>query len=329
MSIVLTILLAVILIFLSAAFSGLNIGLMMVKPEELALKKKQGDNIAARVYEYRKNGNYLIVCVLLGNVAVISILTLVLNEATGSFSQGLLGSVIAGVATTLLVTAFGEILPQSLFSQRGYRLTRHFFWLLDSIFIIFWPIAKPTSILLDRWIGKELPSLYSHEDFEHMIHEHANHELSSIDLDESRIVTGALSFSQKKVKDIITPMDKVFVLKHDETIDSQLARHIRRSGHSRLPVKNAKNEYVGVVLVKDLIGSDLPVPVGHVYRDRLFDIYENSSLDTALSRCIQTKNHLFVATDAKGIPTGIITLEDIMEEILSQEIEDEYDTPVE
>lgn len=301
----------------------------MVKPEELALKKKQGDDVAARVYEYRKNGNYLIVCVLLGNVAVISILTLVLNEATGSFSQGLLGSIIAGAATTLLVTAFGEILPQSLFSQRGYRLTRHFFWLLDTIFIIFWPIAKPTSILLDKWIGKELPSLYSHADFEHMIHEHAKHEMSSIDFDESRIVTGALRFSKKKVKDIITPMDKVLMMELDEMIDSQVARRIRLSGHSRLPVRNARGEYVGVVLVKDLIGSELPVPVGHIYRDRLFDIYENSSLDTALSRCMQTKNHLFVATDAKGIPTGIITLEDIIEEILSQEIEDEFDTPVE
>lgn len=326
MSILITIVLAALLIFLSAAFSGLNIGLMMVKPEELALKKKQGDEVAARVHRYRKNGNYLIVCVLLGNVAVISMLTLVFNHATGSFSEGLMGSIIAGTATTLLVTAFGEILPQSLFSQRGYRLTRHFFWLLDIIFVIFWPIAKPTSMLLDRWIGKELPSLYSHADFEHMIYEHAKHELSPIDLEESRIVAGALRFSKKKVKDIATPINKVFMVELDDTIDSVMARRIRRSGHSRLPVKNANGEFVGVVLVKDLIGKGLPVPVGHIYRDRLFDIYENSSLDTALSRCTQTKNHLFVVTDGKGVPTGIITLEDIIEEILSRKIEDEYDT---
>lgn len=78
-----TILLAAALLFLSAAFSGLNIGLMMVRPEDLKRKAAQGDAVARKVYKYRKNGNYLITCVLLCNVSVVSMLTLVLDNAGG------------------------------------------------------------------------------------------------------------------------------------------------------------------------------------------------------------------------------------------------------
>ena len=190
--------------FLSSAFSGLNIGLLMARPDELKRKVRQGDDVARRVLKYRENGNYLIVCVLFGNVSVISALSIVLESVAGGIA--------AGVITTLLVTAFGEILPQSLFSHRGYRLTRYFFWLLDSVFILLWPIAKPISMLLDRWIGRELPSIYSHADFEDMILEHAEHEMSEIDHDEGQIVAGALRFSKKSVKDIMTPIAEAFVI---------------------------------------------------------------------------------------------------------------------
>ena len=64
----LVLVLAVLLLFLSGAFSGLNVGLMMVKPADLKRKAKRGDQLAQRVYRYRKDGYYLIFCILLGNV---------------------------------------------------------------------------------------------------------------------------------------------------------------------------------------------------------------------------------------------------------------------
>src|SRR4051812_3690827 len=123
MSLPLTILIAALLLLFGAIFSGLNIGLMMVRPAELKRKAAHGDKLAEQLYRYRKDGTYLIVCVLLGNVAVISTLTLLLE----SVSTG----IIAGVTTTLLVTVFAEIVPQTIFVRRGYKFSRHFFWLLD------------------------------------------------------------------------------------------------------------------------------------------------------------------------------------------------------
>lgn len=311
-----TVIVVIILLFLSAAFSGLNIGLMMARPEELRRKMARGDEVAKKVYRYRKNGNYLIVCVLLGNVAVISAMSLVM----GSVANG----VVAGVVTTLLVTAFGEILPQSLFSQRGWSLTRYFFWLLDVIFVVLWPIAKPTSLLLDRWVGRELPKIYTHDDFIAMIEEHAKHDLSSIDYDESRIVSGALGFSHQTVADEMTPIENVIWIEQDHKMTQSLVAKLRKSGHSRIPTKDSQGRFSGVLLVKDLIGRPLGQVVSCYHRETLHDIQSQSSLDTALKRFIHTKSHMFIVLDDEQ-PVGIITLEDVIESILRWEIDDEFD----
>ena len=293
---------AAVLLALSGLFSGLNIGLMMARPDDLKRKARQGDKIAARVYRYRKDGYYLIFCILLGNMT---------------------NGVVGGLIATLLITMFGEILPQAIFSQRGYRFVRYFFWLLDVIYVLFWPLAQPMSKLLNRWLGKEMPQLYSHQELEEIIHEHAVRSDSPVDYDESRIAAGALQFSKKTAGDLVTPMSEVFVVDLDDELDATLLAQIKHAGHSRIPVQS-DGELVGVLYVKDVVGRDLPLPISQLYRDKIYDIDKRSRLDTVLSRFIQTHNHLFVVMDDEA-ELGIITLEDVIEEILDQEIEDEYD----
>ena len=304
---------AALLLVLSGSFSGLNIGLMMARPDDLRRKARQGDVIAARVYRYRKDGYYLIFCILLGNVGVNTAMSILL----GNMTNGVIGGLIA----TLLITMFGEILPQAIFTQRGYRFVRHFFWLLDVIYVLFWPLARPMSRLLNRWLGKETPQLYSHQELEQIIHEHAERSDSPVDYDESRIASGALQFSKKTAGDLVTPMDEVFTVELDDELDATLLAQIKHAGHSRIPVR-ADGRLVGILYVKDVAGRELPI--SQLYRDKIHDIDARSRLDTVLSRFIQTRNHLFVVMDDEN-ELGIITLEDVIEEILDQEIEDEYD----
>lgn len=308
-----------VLLVFSGTFSGLNIGMMMLRPEDLERKAREGDEIAKRVYRYRKNGNYLITCVLLANVAVVSAFTLVL--------ESLVGGLIAGAITTVLVTIFGEIVPQSIFSRRGYRLTRYFFRLLDLIFILLWPLAKPISLILDRYIGSESPLIYSHTELIHLVNDHAKHSQGTIDHDEGRIMVGALKFSQKSAGEVATPLKKVVAVELEDSLDAALVNMIKRQGHSRLPVVNSDKKFVGILYVKDILGRKLPTPVSHVYREKIYSVPSSTALDTALSRFIQTKSHLFLVIDDEqhGKPVGILTLEDVIEEIINREIEDEHD----
>ena len=303
MSDVLLLMMAAVLLVLSGSFSGLNIGLMMARPDDLKRKARHGDVIAARVYRYRKDGYYLIFCILLGNVGVNTAMSILL----GNMTNGVVGGLIA----TLLITMFGEILPQAIFTQCGYQITRYFFWLLDVIYVLFWPLARPMSKLLNRWVGKEAPQLYSHQELEQIIHEHAERSDSPVDYDESRIAAGALQFSKKTAGDLVTPMNEVFTVELDDELDATLLAQIKHAGHSRIPVRDDERR-------------ELPLPVSQLYRDKIHDIDARSRLDTVLSRFIQTRNHLFVVMDDET-ELGIITLEDVIEEILDQEIEDEYD----
>lgn len=311
---------SLLLLLLGAAFSGLNIGLMMVRPAELKRKAAHGDAVAARLYRYRKNGTYLIVCVLLGNVAVISILSLLLASVTGGIA--------AGIITTLTVTIFAEIVPQTIFVRKGYQFSRHFFWLLNSIFVLFWPVARPLTALLGRLLGEELPTIFTREELTHLVDEHAKEhsETSGIDIDESRIVSGALHYSTVPAREVMTPLSQVDQVEADDIIDMALLARLKRPGHSRFPVYDPEGaQYVGILYMKDILGETLPVPVSHVYRDRIFDVPDDSPLDTVLSRFIQTKSHLFMVNDANDRTTGIITIEDVIEEILNREIADEFD----
>lgn len=319
MSEILLFVVAAVLLSLSGAFSGLNIGLMMARPDDLKRKAEQGDKIAARVYRYRKDGYYLIFCILLGNVGVNTAMSILL----GNITSGIVGGLIA----TALITCFGEIFPQAIFSQRGYRFTRYFFWLLDVVYVLFWPLAKPMAALLNRWIGKETPSLYTHGELEQIIHEYAVHAESPVDFDESRIASGALQFSKKTAADIATPIDDVVAVELDDELDATLVSHLKQAGHSRVPVCS-DGELVGLLYVKDLVGQELPLPVSQAYRDKIHDIDARSHLDTVLSRFIQTRSHLFVVVDADDQQVGIVTLEDVIEEILKREIEDEFDNEI-
>lgn len=313
----LTIIVAIILLILSGSFSGLNIGMMMARPDDLRRKAAHGDRIAERVYRYRKDGYYLIFCILLGNVGVNTSLAIIL----GSVTSGVIGGLIA----TALITAFGEILPQAIFSQRGYRLTRYFFWLLDIVYVLFWPVATPVSRLLSRWIGKEPPQLYTHEELQHIVHEHAEHSDSPVDRTESQIISGALSFSRQRVYQVMTPLDNVTAVQHDDTLTEAIVDRLHKSGHSRIPVQGAGGRFVGVVYMKDLAGVPLPVPVSRVYRDTIHDIDHESWLDTALNRFTQTRSHIAYVEGEDGEPIGILTLEDVIEQIIQRPIIDEHD----
>ncbi len=312
---------AFILLLLGAIFSGLNIGLMMVRPAELKRKAKQGDKVAARLYHYRKDGTYLIVCILLGGTAVVAAMSLIL--------ESVFGGIIAGIITTGLVTIIGEILPQTIFVRYGYRFSRYFFWLLDIIFILFYPVAKPLTMLLDRLLGEELPNIYSREELTHLVEEHAHTDDSTIDVDESRIVRGALQYSTLRAGDIMTPINDADVVTIKDCIDASLLSRLKRYGHSRFPVLDeGSQDYLGILYMKDLLGEELPLPVSRAYRDKIYDVPIGSPLDTLLSRFIQTKSHLFLVRDSEDSVVGIITIEDVIEKILNRDIADEFD-PVE
>ncbi len=308
-----------ILIIFSALFSGLTLGYFSLNRNDLLRKAKLGDKLAKQVYSVRKNGNLLLCTLLFSNVAVNAALSIYL----GSITSG----VAAGMIATFLIVIFGEILPQAIFSRYALIIGAKLSWVVKFFIFIFYPITFPVAYTLNKILGDELATIYSKRELIKMIEEHEDNPDSEIDEDEERIIKGALSFSDKKVKSIMTPKKEIVGFSSDHMLNREVLEAIIKSGHSRIPVfKGDTTNIISVLYAKDLIDEITHNrKVGEVARKNVIFVPENKLLDDLLNDFKQTKNHLFVVINKKSEVTGLVTIEDVLEEILGLEIIDEFD----
>lgn len=304
------------LLALSALFSGLTLGLMSLGPHELKRKMALGDVRAKKIYAVRKRGNLLLVTLLVGNVASISAMSIFLD----SISSGL----VAGIATTALITVFGEILPQAVFSRYALKLGSSISWLVQGIMFVLYPVAAPLAWILDKSLGDELPTLYSRKELVGILQEHGGNILKT---DEERIARGALTFSEKKIKEVMTPRFMVTGIEQDRVLDRKTIEELRHSGYSRIPVYDETLDHVtGMLFAQQLIDpATHGQTVAEVCTKDVYFVNEDANLDHALNAFIKTKNHLFMVVNGFSEFVGIIAIEDVLEEILGVEIVDEFD----
>ena len=314
-----TYLIVIILISFSALFSGLTLGLMGLNAAELKRKMSLGDKDAAKVYAVRKRGNLLLTTLLIGNVAINSTLAIFL----GSIASGL----VAGLAATGLIVIFGEIIPQAIFSRFALLLGARIAWLVKIIIFILLPITWPIAWILNKTLGDELATIYSKRELVKIIEEHEDSKESDVRVEEERIAIGALTFSNKKVKDVMTPRAAVVAFETSRRVDKSVLEVVRESGHSRFPVYQEKIDAVtGILYSKELLGDNkLNKKVHEVANKKTFFVNEDDKLVNVFNNFLKTHNHLFVVRNEFGGFVGIITLEDVLEEIIKSEIMDEYD----
>lgn len=315
------IIIVVSLVLLSGCFSGLTLGFFSLNLTSLERKMKLGDHRAVKVYPIRKNGNLLLCTLLLGNVAVNSAMAIFLgNIATG---------VVAGLMATGLIVVFGEIIPQAVFSRYALSLGSQTVWLVKLFIFLLFPIAKPMAWALDKLLGDELGTIWSKKEIEEIIRYHEDNIDSEIDADEERILLGALAFSNLTAEMIATPRPVVFMIPSNAILNPALIESIKNSGFSRIPVFNYENaeDIVGVIIIRDLLGLDAQAgeSISNYVRPEVLSIRKDMKLDDLLNHFLNKKKHLASLYNEFGTFVGVITLEDIIEEILKAEIVDEGD----
>ncbi len=309
----------IVLLTLSALFSGLTLGLMSLSAHELKRKSELGDEDAKKVYPLRKRGNLLLTTLLVGNVSV--------NAALSIFLGSITSGVLAGIIATMLIVVFGEIIPQAVFSRFALKLGAKATPLVSFTMYLLYPVTLPIAWLLNKTLGDELPTIYSKQELVKIVEEHEDAKESDLDQDEERIIKGALTFSDKKVRDIMTPHTVVTAFDAEEEVDNSLFNKVKESGLSRFPVFEKEwNRVVGILFSSDLIGiTPKSKKVKDLMRRRIHELSESESLDNALDTFLNTRKHLAIVRDEFGGFSGVITLEDILEEIIRTEIVDERD----
>jgi metal transporter CNNM len=166
----------------SALFSGLNLAVFSLSQLRLQIEVDGGNADAARVLELRKNSNQVLATIIWGNISNNVLLTLL--------SDSVLAGVSAFLFSTIVITLFGEIFPQAYFSRNALRMTARFLPFFNFYRVVLFPLAQPTAMLLDWWLGKEGISYLREQDVRSLI---ARSAASGGDL--SRLeATGARNF---------------------------------------------------------------------------------------------------------------------------------------
>lgn len=307
-----------LLVGLSALCSGLNIALMSLDVPDLERKAKSGNHMAHRVLPLRRNVHLTLGSILLVNVAAVSATSLVLETRLEGW--------LAGLLATLLIVIFGEIFPQAWFAPRALRLCSRLSGVLKLMIVLTYPVSKPLQILLDGLFGKQKRQLHTRNELSLLITEHLGHDESELDEDEVEIIRGALQLSEKRVKSIMTPIKKVYWLRQDTLIDAAKIDEIKEKGWSRIPVFNEDlTVCAGILIMKDLVDEDFDNHPRNIAQLQLHPskvIGSMTALDTLFRKFIAARTHLMpVEKDDHVI--GVVTIEDLFEEILGHEIEDE------
>ena len=310
-----------VLIALSALFSGLTLGLLSLDVHTVKRQAESGNRDAERVYPIRRQGNLLLSTLLLGNVAV--------NASLSVFLGTIASGVVAGIVATAAIFVFGEIIPQAVISRHALWFGARTAWFVRVAILIFYPVTFPIACLLDKLLGEELPTIYSTHELMQIISEHEDSEHSQIDQDEERIVHGALQFSHRRVEEVMTKKKDVASFAVSDVMDESLREKIADLGYSRFPVyKDNKNTIVGILYAKDLLIEDEHVTIGdaeEAFEDSYLVARPHEFLDVTLARMLKSKQHICIVQTAERTLLGLITLEDIIEEIIQHEIEDEDD----
>ncbi|XP_049821348.1 unextended protein isoform X2 [Aethina tumida] len=324
----------IICLSFSSLFSGLNLGLMSLDKTELKILCNTGTSkerkYAKVIQPVRETGNYLLCSILLGNVFVNSIFTILLDDLTSGL--------IAVIFSTLAIVMFGEISPQAVCSRHGLAIGAKTIWITKVVMVITFPLSYPISKFLDCILGEEIGNVYTRERLKELVKVTTGE--NDLDKDEVNIISGALELRKKTVSEVMTKIEDVFMLDYEAVLDFETVSEIMKSGYSRVPVYEGNRQNIVTMLyIKDLafVDPDDNTPLKTLcqfYQNPCNFVFEDVTLDVMFKIFKDgNKGHMAfvhrVNNEGEGDPfyetVGLITLEDVIEELIQAEIMDETD----
>ncbi|XP_061492105.1 metal transporter CNNM2 isoform X2 [Rhineura floridana] len=280
-----------LLLCLSGMFSGLNLGLMALDPMELRIVQNCGTekekNYAKRIEPVRRQGNYLLCSLLLGNVLVNTTLTILLDDIAGS-------GLVAVVVSTIGIVIFGEIVPQAICSRHGLAVGANTIFLTKFFMMMTFPASYPVSKLLDCVLGQEIGTVYNREKLLEMLR--VTDPYNDLVKEELNIIQGALELRTKTVEDVMTPLRDCFMITAEAVLDFNTMSEIMESGYTRIPVfEGDRSNIVDLLFVKDLafVDPDDCTPLKTItrfYNHPLHFVFNDTKLDAMLEEFKKADN---------------------------------------
>ena len=316
------ILILIILLIFSGFFSSAETALFSISKARAIHMAKGKGQINALIMKMKEDPHRLLSTILIGNIIV----NVGASALATAITINLVSSNAVGIATgvmTFLILIFGEIFPKSIATRNNVLIAKlvilPIFWLS----IIFYPMIVLLNFI-PRVTGKIQKKQNVTEEELLTIVEVVEKE-GEIKEEERELIHNIFEFDDTAASEILTPRADMFVIDANDELD---IKEVVKSGFTRIPVIDGDIDHVlGILNIKDLLMhqamSDEPADVRQIMREAYF-VPENKKLDNLLQQFKKRKQHMAIVVDEHGGVSGLITLEDALEEIVG-EIVDETD----
>ena len=319
-----------ILVVLSALLSGSEVAMFSISNKQRFDLEDQNKNANKRVLTLLKEPKKLLATILIANnfinVSIVMASNFVFNNLIieGSISDTM-NFIIQVIVITFLILLFGEVIPKVYANNYNLKFSKFMAIPLQLLKKLFYPISQilvNSTNLIDKRIEKRKESIQANE-LEHAL----NLTVDSVDNeDEKKILEGIVKFGNTDVKQIMTPRTDVISFEIT-TPFNELMSELKEIKYSRIPVfEDSFDKIKGILFAKDLLGKmnekkNFKWP--NLLREPKF-VPENKKLDDLLKEFQEEKTHIAIVVDEYGGSSGIVSLEDVLEEIVG-EITDEFD----
>lgn len=317
------IILLIVLLFLSGFFSSAETALFSISNTKARHIEKDEGRSGALIKKMKDDPHKLLSTILIGNnivnVGASAIATAITIEMFSNYAVGLATGVM-----TILILVFGEVIPKSLATRNNIMIAKLIIFPIYWLSILFAPLIFFLNFI-PKLTGKikKRPSVTQEE---LMTFVEVVEEEGEINEEEKELIHNIFEFDDTNASEIMTPRADMFVIDvNDGPLDLKL---IADSGFTRIPVIDGEIDHVvGILNIKDLLlyqsTSKEPVDVKSLMRTPYF-VPENKKIDKLFNQFKKRKNHIAIIVDEHGGVSGLITLEDVLEELVG-EIRDETD----
>lgn len=310
--------------FLETAFTALR----LFKVKELKVSFSRYHKLFS---SWEENPQRILITILIANNFAHVLCSVLIAQ----LMRGLLGNVgvIIGVpVATITILIFGEIIPKSVAKAHNETIFKAFLWLINLLFHLFYPVVSFLLFVANFFftkLGKGHILDKQHEDISEKEIEFLidySDEKGLIEAEKSEMLQNIFSLGQTTVDEIMVPKTDMILLDINSTIDEAM-NSFTKFHFSRLPVYEGKEDnIVGLILQKDIfemLSKNEKKPLKELVRSMLF-VPESKKINQLLSEFLHKKMHMAILIDEYGGVVGLVTLEDVLEEIVG-EIRDEHE----
>ena len=317
-----------VLIGLSGFFSGLEVALVGVRKSKVVQLFNEGKKGSKALHKLKMNPIWMMSSVNLGNNLVnVGASALATSLAIRLFGDDGLG--IAVGIMTFLILVFGEITPKTYCNANSTKIALRYAPVLLAFSYVFYPVVKFFEIITRGVVkmtgSSSTPPPITEEEIKGVIDQGL--EEKALEKDEMELVHGALKFDDTVIRSVMTPRTKMFTLNAKMLLFEALPQ-INQSGHSRIPIYgDTSDDIVGFIHVRDVLKElerdNKMTSLEKIAREPVFASQEKM-VSGLLKEMKGRKTHMAIVVDEHGGVEGLVTLEDLLEEIVG-EIEDETD----